>query len=186
MLLVVVHAAFAALQSGQFVPLSTKAGFLACPQPLTTLQGIGQCVGIVPLRAAAAGNASSADVFAQCTAQCWPKVPAQGGSFMYRLPFIRRDSKGLPVFGSPISLPQQGVLPDMRIMSAWPTCIPRRFGGGDRGEVYAAAFSSDCMHVLLLQNGVRWLHLTSSKFKLPASWGGLSCSTVRATPPGGW
>jgi hypothetical protein len=53
-----------------------------CPQSLTTLEGIGHCVGITPLGAAPVGaGARGADVFVQCKAQMGPP---QGGTFTYR------------------------------------------------------------------------------------------------------
>ena len=49
------------LRSGEFVPLAARAGPLACPQSLTTQQGLGHCVGIRPLGAALV-NASAGGV----------------------------------------------------------------------------------------------------------------------------
>ena len=70
-----------ALPSGEFIPLSAP-GRLVCPQSLTTLEGIGHCVGITPLGAAPVGaGARGADVFVQCKAQMGPP---QGGTFTYR------------------------------------------------------------------------------------------------------
>ena len=69
------------LPSGEFIPLSSP-GRLVCPQSLTTLEGIGHCVGVTPLGAAPVGAAArGADVFVECKAQMGPP---QGGTFIYR------------------------------------------------------------------------------------------------------
>ena len=58
-----------AMISGEFVPLDAESGFLACPQSLTTKQGLGYCIGVVPLGAAFVSSTAGADVFLQCVPQ---------------------------------------------------------------------------------------------------------------------
>ena len=56
------------LQSGQFVPLAADAGFLACPQSLKALDGIGHCVDVEPLAAVRSEeNPVGSDIFVQRT-----------------------------------------------------------------------------------------------------------------------
>jgi hypothetical protein len=157
------------LRSGDFVPLAgqQRIGTLACPQSLTTLQGIGFCVGVAPLGAAPVGpSATGADLFLQCSGQ---HLGAREGSFMLRYPFLRRDRKsGVPIFGNPISLSQDRVLPANVSLAAlhakvvWP---------GPNGTVLAAAFSSDLMHLLQLhENGTRWIRIQSYHYRAPPAW----------------
>ena len=58
----------AGLRSGSFVPLADDAGFLACPQSLSTFDGLGHCVGIEPL-GVTVGLHASLDLYVQCSAQ---------------------------------------------------------------------------------------------------------------------
>lgn len=37
---------FPMMESGQFVPLADESGMLACPQSLTTQEGLGHCIGL--------------------------------------------------------------------------------------------------------------------------------------------
>jgi hypothetical protein len=183
------------LRSGHFVQLATGTGALACPQSLTTLQGIGFCVGVTPLGAAPVGPAAKgADLFLQCSGQ---HLGPREGSFMLRYPFLRRDAKsGVPVFGSPISLPQAGVLPgnvslvELHAKVVW---------AGANGTVLAAVFSSDLMHLLRLhENGTHWMWTRAYRYKEPPAWSppassdkyslvhGVSSVAVSPTPDGGF
>jgi hypothetical protein len=90
-------------KNGEFVPLEADLGPLICPQSLTTLQGIGHCIGIRPLGAAFVNaSAGGADIFVHCQAEL---AAPQGGKFVYRFPFRKRTPSGVPVFGAPLVLP---------------------------------------------------------------------------------
>ena len=171
------------MRSGEFVPLDAPSGFLACPQSLTTREGLGFCIGADPL------GATATDVFVQCSAQ--RIEPEYGDSVMYRFPLVAIDH-GVPTFGAPITLPQEGVLPGNVSLAS--LSIKTIVQTSD-SKVLLAAFSSDRMHILeLIQNGTRWSHvLTSDSFALPVEWGGshfTSAAVVRSGKPGestdGW
>ena len=92
------------LKSGEFVPLVEKAGFLACPQSLKTLDGYGHCVGLIPLGSAKVEGAVQPvpDIFVRCNAQM---APPQGNKYVYRYPFVSYDAEtSAPIFGSPIKI----------------------------------------------------------------------------------
>ena len=156
------------LRSGEFVPLDAPSGFLACPQSLTTREGLGFCVAATPL------GASSADVFVQCAAQLLE--PNYGSSLMYRFPLMSIDH-GVPTFGAPITLPQDGVLPGNASLASLAT---KTIVQTDDDTVLLAAFSSDLMHIVeLTDNGTRWKHVsTSNPFALPTEWGGNHLSSA--------
>ena len=183
------------LRSGEFVPLAARAGPLACPQSLTTQQGLGHCVGIRPLGAALVNaSAGGADIFVQCKAQA--KAP-QGSSFTYRYPFLRAE-QGVPVFGAPLIIPpptaaagrslagldERGPEDPLTNLVVW--------GSATGGGVYGATFSSDYMHLLRLEGGSRWVHVNSTHFVSPThtagfKWGALSSVAVLpGAEAGGW
>ena len=63
------------LRSGRFLPLAEDAGFLACPQSLSTFEGIGHCVGIQPLGVTVgSGMHPPLDLYVQCSAQVWTRL----------------------------------------------------------------------------------------------------------------
>ena len=131
--------------------------------------------GIHPLGSAVLGDAASgADIFVHCGAQM--KAP-QGASLLYRYPFLRRElhnGVGVPVRASLFALSPLYSLPHARSTER-PSGRPQVFGApvalpdwstefpllvpkavwqlGNSGTVFAAAFSSDYMHLLALQNG---------------------------------
>ena len=137
-------AAISGMRSGAFVPLQADAGPLVCPQSLTTLQGIGHCIGVKPLGAAYVdASAGGADLFVYCSAQ---ESAPQGSRVLYRYPFVTRAPGGVPVFGAPV------VLEDWS--PKFPLLYPKTVWQIDRhGPVYGAAFSGDYMHLLVLRNG---------------------------------
>eukprot|EP01043_Picozoa_sp_COSAG02_P005173 COSAG02_NODE_139_length_34376_cov_233.853663_11_plen_456_part_00 len=51
--------------------------------------------------------------------------------------------------------------------------------------MFAAAFSSDYMHLLALKNGTYWEHVNSTHFNSPG-WKGLGSVAVSRLPNGGW
>ena len=92
--LFVLNSSSGLLRSGEFLPLEADSGFLACPQSLTTKQGLGYCIGVVPLGAAVViSNSTGADIFLQCVAQrVGPEYGRPyGASVMYRYPYRRMD-----------------------------------------------------------------------------------------------
>jgi hypothetical protein len=107
----------------------------------------------------------------QCTAQM---EHPQGASLTYRYPFVRRE-KSTPVFGNPLVIPVWNVV--------FPSMVPKTVWQNDiRGPVYAAAFSSDMMHLLTLRNGSHWQHINSTRFAPH----GLESVAVAPRPEGGW
>ena len=109
------------MRSGEFVPLDAPSGFLACPQSLTTREGLGFCIGADPL------GATATDVFVQCSAQ--RIEPEYGDSVMYRFPLVAIDH-GVPTFGAPIRRRKACCL----VTSAWP--LPQ-----DKQTSFTAKFS---------------------------------------------
>ena len=171
------------LKSGEFVPLEADLGPLICPQSLTTLQGLGHCIGIRPLGAAFVNaSAGGADIFVHCQAQL---AAPQGGKFVYRFPFRKRTPSGVPIFGAPL------VLPDWT-RGAFPLLYPKVVWQDERphGPVYGAAFTSDYMHLLVLRNGAEWEKINSTHFVFPYSnsthWGSDSVAMHAAAGGDGW
>ena len=174
----------AAMRSGEFVTLAASSGFLACPQSLTTQQGLGHCVGIRPLGAAVVDpTAGGADVFVQCKAQA---KPPQGQSITYRYPYLNRDtSSGAPVFGAPVVIEPWGRAPAAVDGPEDPMTNLVVWGAAAGQGPYGATFTADTMHLLRLQNGSRWIALDSWKFQSPG-WGGLSSVAVAPQAGGGF
>ena len=185
-LLFAITASASALESGSWIPLDSAAGLLACPQSRTAQEHLGDCVGISPLGSAATRPGSAApDLFAQCEAQRIG-LPARGGrwgsSMLYRYPFLSRDaSSGAPLFGAPVPLLQDSVLPgnislaDLRNKVVWQ--------GGNGTRAFAAVFSSDLVHVLELNGSDGWRYINASRFTLPAGLGQHGLSSVAVLPP---
>ena len=173
------------LASGAFVALVDDYGPLVCPQSRTTQQGLGHCVGVVPLGAAVTHAAGGADVFVQCTAQhdTGPGGTPQGGSFTYRFPFSGRDAAtGAPVFAAPVLLPPWN--------AQLPALSPRTVWQPRPQVVHAAAFTSDRMHLLELSaNRSTWRHLNTFKLALPSDWVSALRSVAvvpKSDQAGGW
>ena len=86
----------------EFIPLAAEAGFLACPQSLTGVSSLGNCVNAHPLGAAFVSSAAGADVFAEC-------VPQKGESILYRYPFLRwQPETNFPCSEPPLKLRVSG------------------------------------------------------------------------------
>ena len=148
-----------ALESGQFVPLVEEAGFLACPQSLKTLDGLGHCVNIAPLAAVrAASNSGGADLFARCIAQM--RAP-QGGTYTYQFPFLRWDADSdVPMFEKPIMLTPA-------TFKGYPVHPESIWKSPSDGSVRGLTVAPGLIHLLTLTDDHKWLVEKSIQFSHP-------------------
>ena len=151
----------ASMRSGEFIPLAEPYGFLACPQSLTTFEGLGHCVGIEPLGVVPrCVGCAVLDLFARCSAQVGPP---QGNRLTYKYPLTGYDAPPgsyRPIFGDPIPVPAppRSGGNQIQIQTIWAG------DGGVVGEptvVHGAAVSSSAFHLLVLRNGSAWEEVES-------------------------